>query len=88
MSQRNDERRKYEGDVFYEAWRRGLNPDRATDCATDCFYDGRSPEQCVDGYEARERRRRQRREQEECPEEQYPEEWPRRRFVDRSERCE
>lgn len=25
----NDKRRDYEGDVFYEAWRRGLNPDAA-----------------------------------------------------------
>lgn len=50
---RNEEqrRRDFEGDVFYEAWRRGLNPDRATDCAMDCYHDGRTPDQCINGYE-------------------------------------
>lgn len=57
---RSDERRKYENDVFYEAWARGLDPDRATECAEDCYYDGRSPEACVDGYASRVRAARQR----------------------------
>lgn len=58
-------RRDFESDVFFEAWRRGLNPDRATDCAQDCYWDGRSPEQCVDGYEARVRAQREQRQLEE-----------------------
>ena len=71
MSSR-DERRKFEGDVFYEAWRRGLDPDRATQCADDCYYDGRSPESCVDGYQHKvERARQQRREQEAMEEAEY-----------------
>ena len=45
---REAERREYEGDVFYESWRRGLNPDRAVECAYDCYWDGKSVEQCVD----------------------------------------
>lgn len=56
-----EERRQYEGDVFYDAWRRGLNPGRAVECAEDCYYAGRSPEQCVDGYAQRVRSERERR---------------------------
>lgn len=48
-----DERREYKADVFYEAWCRGYNPDKAVDCAYDCFDAGRSPKQCVDGYAQR-----------------------------------
>lgn len=58
-------RREFESEVFYEAWRRGLNPDRATDCAQDCYWDHRSPEECVDGYEARVRRQQEQRRYEE-----------------------
>ena len=50
------DRSKYESEVFYEAWRRGVDPERATQCASDCYYDRRSPEECVDGT-AREIRR-------------------------------
>jgi len=69
-----DERREFEGDVFYEAWRRGLNPDRAVQCADDCYCDGRTPEQCVDGYARRVRAERERRELEAMQE--YSEEFP------------
>lgn len=73
---RNEEqrRRDFEGDVFYEAWRRGLNPDRATDCAMDCYHDGRTPDQCINGYEAHARRQREQRRQEQ--EQQWPDEQP------------
>lgn len=53
-----DEERKFENDVYYEAWCRGLDPDRAVECASDCFWDGRSPEACVDGYQSRIERQR------------------------------
>ena len=67
---RDEEIRKYEGDVYYDAWRRGLNPDRAVDCARDCYWDGCQPEECVDGFAAKERRKRQAaQEQEQFPEE-------------------
>ncbi len=46
-----DERRQFENDVFYDAWSRGLNPDRAIECADDCYYDRRTPSECVNGYE-------------------------------------
>lgn len=62
---------EFRGDVFYEAWRRGLNPDRAVDCASDCFYDGRSPSECVDGFERSERRRRDERELQHREEEEH-----------------
>lgn len=62
-------RREFENDVFYDAWRRGLNPDRATECAMDCYWEGRTPEQCVDGYEAQVRRQREQRRYEEEQEE-------------------
>lgn len=84
---RDDERRNYEADVFYAAWRRGLDPDRATECADDCYWNGRTPTECVDGFARKERdKARDRREamtlsQEEqqyqeqpYPEEDFPEE--------------
>lgn len=58
-----EERRQYEGDVYYDAWRRGLNPDRAVSCADDCYDRGRSAEQCVDGYAQEVRQERARREE-------------------------
>lgn len=50
---------KFEYDVFYEAWTRGLNPDRATECASDCYYAGRTASECVDGYERQVERQRE-----------------------------
>ncbi len=58
------EREEYEADVFYEAWRRGYNPDNAVECAYDCFDYGCSPEACVDGYAQRVKARREEREME------------------------
>lgn len=66
-----ERRREFENDVFYDAWRRGLNPDRATECAMDCYWEGRSPEQCVDGYEARVRAQREQRRYDEEQAEYY-----------------
>lgn len=57
-----EDRRKYEADVWYEAWRRGYDADRAAECAEDCYYAGRLPEQCVDGYASRARAEHERRE--------------------------
>lgn len=62
MTRDDDARRKFEGDVFYEAWARGLNPDRAVECASDCYYDRRTPSECVDGFARQERRAREARE--------------------------
>ncbi len=40
---RRDEQREYEGDVFYEAYRRGINTDRIDyDRLEQAFDDGRS----------------------------------------------
>lgn len=66
-----DKSRKYCDDVFYEAWRRGVDPDWAADCAEDCYYDGWSPEECVDQMIARDRRKRERRREEELAQEEY-----------------
>lgn len=60
-----DKRRKFEEDVAYEAWARGLNPDRATECAEDCYYAGRTADECVDGLQDRMDRQRMQRQQEE-----------------------
>lgn len=65
-----DERREFEADVFYEAWRRGYDPDRAVACADDCYYNDRTPEQCVDGYAREVRERREAREREEYEQQQ------------------
>jgi hypothetical protein len=55
------------GDVYYEVWRRGGNPDRVDeDRVLDCMYDGRSAEECADRYMSEVWRRRERREQEEA----------------------
>ncbi len=59
------ERKEYEGDVAYEAWRRGHNPDNFTECAVDCYYDGKSPKQCVDDTVRRIRYQQEQREREE-----------------------
>lgn len=64
----SDEKHKYEMDVFYEAWRRGLNPDNAVNCADDCYWNQRTPEQCVDGYQSRLRNRREQAEMEQMRE--------------------
>ena len=42
--------REFEHDVFYEAWRAGMNPDRAVECASDCYWDGKTPQECVEGH--------------------------------------
>jgi hypothetical protein len=60
-----EERRRFEGDVFYDAWRRGLDPDRAVECADDCREAGRTAEQCVDGLAQRVRDQREARERDE-----------------------
>jgi N-methylhydantoinase B/oxoprolinase/acetone carboxylase alpha subunit len=48
-----NDRRKFESDVFYEAWVRGYDAERAAQCADDCYWNHRTPEQCVDDYGAR-----------------------------------
>ena len=70
-SRRDEERRQYSGDVFYEAWKRGIDPDRASECASDCYYDGKSASECVDGTEHKIRREREAREQRLSEEEYY-----------------
>jgi hypothetical protein len=42
--------REFKADVFYEAWRAGINPDRAVACASDCYWDGKTPGECVDDH--------------------------------------
>jgi len=69
FERREEERREYRADVFYEAWRRGIDPDRASECASDCYYDGRSASECVDGTAAQIRREREARQEREYEEE-------------------
>ena len=43
-----EERRRFEGDVFYEVWRRGGDTDRINyDQLDDCYYDHHEPEVCA-----------------------------------------
>lgn len=77
-----DKSRKYCDDVFYEAWRRGVDPDWAADCAEDCYYDGWSPEECVDQMIARDRRKRERRREEELAQEELAQEEYERQRID------
>ncbi len=67
---RKEERREFEGDVAYEAYRRGYDPDRASRCAGDCYDEGRTAEECVNGYAREVREARERREMEQHEEEQ------------------
>ena len=47
MSDR-DKRSEYRGDVQYEIWRSGGNPDLADDeCIDDCYDAGSYPEECA-----------------------------------------
>lgn len=78
---RDDERRQFESDVSYEAWSRGFNPDRAADCATDCYYDGRTPTECVDGYARQQRHEREARELAATEEEQMRADWERQCYA-------
>jgi hypothetical protein len=57
-----NDRRKFESDVFYEAWVRGYDAERAAQCADDCYWNHRTPEQCVDDYGARVRAEHERQE--------------------------
>ncbi len=42
------ERADYHGDVIYEVWRSGGNPDRVSDdCIADCYDGGREAEACA-----------------------------------------
>lgn len=64
-----DERREYEGDVFYEVWRSGGNVDRVDmDRVEDYRYDGLSAEAAAE----REIRRMRPQHDEQFPEEQFP----------------
>lgn len=71
-----EERRQFEGDVFYDAWRRGLDPDRAVECADDCREAGRTAEQCVDGLAQRVRDQREARQLEQAAWDQREEDGP------------
>lgn len=45
---REREREEYRGDVIYEVWRSGGNPDLIDyDRVRDRFYDGYQPEECA-----------------------------------------
>lgn len=45
MSRNRDD---YFGDVVYEVWRSGGNPDAVDrDCTDECFYDRREPDECA-----------------------------------------
>lgn len=51
-------RQEYAGDVMYEVWRSGGNPDLVDyDCTDDCYYDGRDSDSCARDEIRRQRRR-------------------------------
>jgi hypothetical protein len=48
MSRRDDEHREYRGDVLYDVWRSGGNPDAVDyDRVRDSFYEGERVEDAV-----------------------------------------
>ena len=50
---REREREEYRGDVFYEVWRSGGNPDRIDDDrVNDRFYDGYQADECAHAEQA------------------------------------
>ena len=72
--EQREERRRYEGDVSYDVWRNGGNPDQVDyERVTDGYYGGLQAEDV-----AREELRRQRPrpvpEEHQYPEEQFPDE--------------
>ena len=63
---------KYQGDVFYEVWRSGGNPDAVDyDRVRDCYSDGDEPECCASSELRRQHEAQQRRENERQQEEEY-----------------
>lgn len=61
-----DERKRYYSDVQYEAYRRGMNPDRINpDTCDQHYYEGDRPEAVVDSLQQRDQRRRVQQEYEE-----------------------
>ncbi len=71
MKDRNEERRQYHGDVTYDVWRRGGNPDRVDyDRVDDAYYNGEQSEDAASREIRKQRPHPQ--EQEEYPEEQFP----------------
>jgi len=57
---RREEERQYHGDVEYEVWRSGGNPDLVDyDRVQDRFYDGQYPEQTASEELRRQRERHQ-----------------------------
>lgn len=68
------ERREYEGDAYYEAYRQGIHPDRVTyERVDEAYYAGRSPESVAGDIRRLDEQRRCEREQEEISrsEEEY-----------------
>jgi hypothetical protein len=62
----------YVGDVFYEAWRRGMNPDKISYDNIECArWDGLSAEECVSREQRRQEELRQRQREEREAEEAY-----------------
>ncbi len=56
--------RDYHGDVFYEVWRSGGNPDAVDyDRVEDCRWDYQEPEECAAGIMREEHNRRQKAQQ-------------------------
>lgn len=70
--EQRDEQRRFEGDVVYEVWRGGGNPDRINDDGlADAYYSGRYAED-VAAEELRHQRQRREPEEDQCPQEQFP----------------
>lgn len=71
--ERREEERRYEGDVWYEVWRSGGNPDRVDlDRVSDAFYDGLSTEDCASRELRRQRPTQPQSEEQQWPDEQQP----------------
>lgn len=72
--EQREEQRRYEGDVSYEVWRGGGNPDRVDyDRVLDGYYDGRQASE-VALRELRRQRPQPAPAEEQYPDEQFPDE--------------
>ena len=67
QERRDEERRQYHGDVTYDVWCSGGNPDRIDyDRVEDCRYAGETAEQCAASHMGRIRAQEQARRDEEA----------------------
>ena len=72
QDRRRQERREYEADAYYEAWRSGVDTDRVTyERMEDAYYDGLPPESVANQIRREDRLRQEMHEQQEMMEAEY-----------------